>query len=161
VGPDQLPVAGRYAQQLADDHHGQGIGEVADHVQAPSLQAGRQQLVDQLGDALVEVTDRGLREGPAHQLAEPDVLGRVADDADLLEEGAGRPLADRVAVEVGRKAAAQAAVAEQGGHVRVARDRPLARTEPPERGPLPQPGVGRVGVLDNGRVLRVEARRQV
>ena len=113
-------------QQLADDGARQRLGEVGDDVHPAGRRHAIEQRVDVGLDRAAERLDGARRERPAHRVAEPRVVRRVPEEHRL-------PVAAGVrAVAVVRREvpleplAAEPRVAEDRGHVGVAREDPQA-----------------------------------
>ena len=124
-------------EELADDGARQGLGQVGDDVHPAGRRDAIEQGVDVRLDARAERLDGARRERPAHRVAEPRVVRRVAEEHRLpvaagleargVSETAARPVRGgsparpEVALE---PLAPEPWVAEDRGHVGVAREDP-------------------------------------
>ena len=85
-------VRQRYAQHLADDDDGQGIGEFLDQVHVAGAGGLVEQAVDDLLDVRAELLDDAGRESLADQAPEAGMVRRIAVEHGQAE--AGRRLAE-------------------------------------------------------------------
>ena len=142
---EALPVGHRHAQQLADHHRRQRVGQVGQHVElavAP-LHHRVEQLVDQPLDAGLEAVDGARGERLADQAPQPGVVGRVEEHHQVRPGLAHRALLRQVdALAQPGRVGAEPRVAQHGGGVVVAGEHPRA-----------------VGGVVDGLVAADEARR--
>ena len=92
VGPPLEPVLvlHGHAEQVADDPHGQRVGEGLEQVDLVLLQGVVEQLVDHLLGATAKRLDHLGGEGLGYQAAQPGVVGRVPEEErPHLQHGRG------------------------------------------------------------------------
>ena len=116
--PEQVLVLGGDPEQLADHRDRQRVAETGDEVEAGRVDVVEHP-VDQVRHVRPELLHGAGREGLAHQLAEPRVVGRVHEQHRARSLDAGGQL------EEGQL---QPALGGVGAHRRVAQD-PLAVLE--------------------------------
>ena len=90
--PEQVAVLDGHAEELADDRHRERVAEAGDDVH-PAVGADPvEDVVDDPLDARPETLDDLGREGLAHQVPQPGVVGRVHEQHDPGEQllGGGR-----------------------------------------------------------------------
>ena len=113
----RLAVVDGNAQELGDHRHGQGVGQVLDHVHPAGPGDALEEAVHDPLDVRAQRLDDAWREGLADERAEPRVIRRVAEEHGQREPGPVRRGAEPALDEGLVPALAEARVAEQGGDV--------------------------------------------
>ena len=155
----------RHAEQVRDHGDGNGRREGLDQVRLAVGGEGVDPLVGERGDAGCELLHLARDEGAVDEVSEAGVLGRLhLENRMALERVEGgemrlrRRPAERLAGRDVKDLPAEAPVAQQRRHVGVRREAPETVVLPEEGGRCrPDGGVGRIRVVEEGRVARIEA----